>query len=272
MKKHIISLLTLLLILACKDASKPQVKPEKQEEIAKQLILNMIESLGGMGKYRKLKDVQYKLTYEDTLNQVKDVSLERYIFNGELSRGDYYVHTKNVFPKAEGVVTQAYTGDDAWCIVENEFVVHPQALKMVKFARKVSYFWFNMMYKMLDAGLIYTQMANRKTNWINYKIVKVTYDEKVTKTPDTFVLYINPKTKLVDQFIFYNLETEPRMMWVDYQEIQGLKFPKKLHYKPCDLNGVLKDEMPQAQKLYQEIELNVGLDRSLFNKPVVDNL
>ncbi len=247
------------------------VKTETVQNQGKKLVVEMTQALGGLEKYQKLKDVEYNLTYRDTAKKVQDVSIERYIFKDEKSYAEYSEHTKNVFPQSKNIVKQAFDGKQAWTIVDGHLIEDPQALKMVTFGRKTAYFWFNMMYKLLDPTIIYTVKPNRKVKGIDYNMVEVTYEKNTNAPQDTFLLYINPKTKLVDQFLFtlnFNGRSAPsRMMWVEFQEIDGLKFPQKMHYQVSDWEGNIKKGVLESEKLFSNIKFNNGFDESIFEKP-----
>jgi len=148
MKLALPFLMLLLLLIACQD---PQPTP-KQTSVptvtneATLLLQEMVASLGGLDAYNALDDVTYTYTYRDILKDVKDVSTEKYLYDGELSWAEYHEHKKNVHPDKEGPVTESWNGKEAWLIVEGNFVPAPPALKMVNFSRNTSFFWFNMMY------------------------------------------------------------------------------------------------------------------------------
>ena len=236
------------------------------------LIEEMVEALGGLEKYRALQDVTYTYSYRDMVSGVQDVSTEKYLYEGELSWGEFSIHTKNVFPDKEGPVTQAWNGKEAWLIVEGNFVPAPPALRMVVFSRNTSFFWLNMMYKLLDPGTIHKTLPNRKLGEIDYQIVEVTYEENIGDAQDRFILYINPETKLVDHFLFSNAffgpNVPPRIMHITYQTVDGLKFPKRQWYEPVDWDGNIK-EGPKSEKIYTDLTFNTGIEKSLFDKPIL---
>ncbi len=255
------------------------------------LIKEMVTAMGGLEKYRQLKDVTYTYTYRDMVNGKQDVSIEKYLYDGELSWGKYHIHNKNVAVGKEGPVTEAWNGQEAWTIVEGNFVPAPPALKMVAFARNTSFFWFNMMYKLLDSGTIHKQLPNRTFDGKEYTIVEITYEENIGDAQDRFVLYINPTTKLVEHFLFSNAffskKAPPRMMHITFQEVDGLKFPKRQWYEMADWDGnitKLKGAPPaeadlppkgppnNSEKIYTDIQFNTGIQKSLFDKPILTNI
>ena len=85
-------------------------------------------------------------------------------------------------------------------------------------------------------------------NGINYDKVKVTYDPAMTgKTMnDMYILYINPTTKLIDQFFFSlpvaGVEQPVILMKLEYSKVKGLNLPLKRYiYAPG------ADGKPQAE-------------------------
>jgi len=225
--KRLIIVCGIVSLLGCSEKKNRQQTNSKEISEGHELINEMIESLGGIKNYRKLKDVTFSLTYRDTIKKVQDVSTEKFLYDGELSWAKYHEHTKNVFPKSKNPVTQAWNGREAW---DGNFIPAPPAKKMAKFARNTSFFWFNMMYKMADSGIIHKMLPGRTYNGKDYKIVEVTYEENVGDAQDKFVLYLNQDTKLVDHFIFSNMffgpDVPPRLMHVEYEEYDGLNFPR----------------------------------------------
>jgi len=276
------SLISLALVIfifafvwACKQQSNANIVVHKDGNNSS-LIDQMIEALGGLENYNKLHDVTYNLVYRDTLKNVQDVSIEKYLYKGELSWAKYTEHTKNVFPESSNPVIQAWNGQEAWVIADGNFIPAPSAKRMARFARNTAFFWFNMMYKMADKGTHHKMLPEREFKGTNYNIVEVGYEEGVGDAQDRFVLYINPKTKLVDHFIFSNAffgpDVPPRMMHVTYEEYNGLKFPKKLAYEMSDWEGNLLPGPMRAEKLFSNVKFNTGISQDLFEKPKLENI
>ena len=273
MKSNHIFCLAILLFSACRQSTGDPAQADVNE--ATQIVQEMVSALGGLESYQSLQDVTYIYTYRDMDTGVQDVSTEKYLYDGELSWGEYTEHTKNVFPDKEGPVIQAWNGREAWLIVEGNFVPAPPALRMVVFSRNTSFFWFNMMYKMLDPGTIHRSLPGRVFEDVEYDIVEVTYEDHIGDAQDRFVLYINPNTKLVEHFIFSNAffgpDVPPRMMHIDYQTVGKMQFPLRQWYEPTDWEGNIK-EGSRSEKIYSEIVFNTGIDRSLFDKPILTDI
>jgi hypothetical protein len=73
------------------------------------LVEKMVAEVGGIDKLYSLRDVEYTYSYQDLTSGKKDVSLERYIFDGELSWAKYEAREKNVAPQLEGETFRATT-------------------------------------------------------------------------------------------------------------------------------------------------------------------
>lgn len=275
MKFSYIFLLVFLLFTACQEEHTPRGTPKTTANEATQLLEDMVDELGGMEAYRALADVTFTYTYRDTVKGVQDVSTEKFLYDGELAWAEYTTHTKNVFPDKEGPVQQAWNGEKPWLLVEGNFIPAPPALRVAKFARNTAFFWFNMMYKLLDPGAIHKLLPNRTFEGKEYQAVEVTYGEKVGDAQDKFILYINPETKLVDQFLFTNMffgAKDPRMMFVQYETVNGLKWPAYRKYKPADWEGNIQEEADWAEQISTDIQFNTGIERSLFDKPILTNI
>jgi len=73
------------------------------------LVEKVVEAAGGPGALKAKKDVEYTYLYRKGATGKLDVSVERYVFDGEKSWARYAVH-ENVEPDAQGRVIQGYDG------------------------------------------------------------------------------------------------------------------------------------------------------------------
>lgn len=183
---------------------------------ARQLIDQAINAVGGIEAMYALKDVSYSYT------SYRGTSEERYIFDGEISWGQST--TK------DGVTrTQFFDGSKAYVWLDDQPTEDPEALESALFSRKTNYYWLAMIQKLGDPGLIYSTAGKRMVEGIPYDLVDVTFEDGVGVAKDRYLLYINPYTKLVDQFLFTvaaaGRET-PIMMKYTYDTFPGgVKFP-----------------------------------------------
>ncbi|MEO1052702.1 MAG: DUF6503 family protein [Bacteroidota bacterium] len=244
---------------------------EEEPSEAKKLVMEMVAANGGVDKFNSLNDVEFEYTYTDLLGNLSDVSTERYIFDGEYSWAQYDVHDKFVMPGQEGSVIQGYNGNECWSTFAGAAVTDSATMKMTDFLRKTNYYWFTMMYKLLDPGLTYELQGKKTINDLEYDIVKVGFEGGVGDVQDTYVLYINPETKLVDQFLFTVLDfgiQDPLLMVVEYQDVDGVKVPSYRKYGPGSWEGDINpDGIWAAENHYKNVKFNNGFDKASFEKP-----
>nr|WP_321223144.1 DUF6503 family protein [uncultured Psychroserpens sp.] len=199
---------------------------------AHELVYQMTQKVGDYSKLANKKDVIYTYTYK-TPDGKTDVSTEKYIFNDELSYGAYSKHERTL-KNLKGLVEQGYDGKEYWLKNEGQIITDTTALKRVAFNRPTNYYWFTMMQKLLDPGLQYEYIKEQKLDTKIYDIVKVTFESKDDTPKDIYQLYINRDTKLVDQFLFTVMDfgrTEPMLMKMEYENIDGILIPTKRRYK-----------------------------------------
>lgn len=260
----VLSVFITMLAVACQQK---QINPQDNPG---SLVEQMVAAVGGLDKLYSLKDVEYTYTYHDLAEDKRDVSLERYVFDGELSWASYETREKNVVPQIKGEIIQGYNGKASWMTIDGQLVEdNPQLAKLCDFLRKTNYYWFTMMFKLLDQGVQYGYDGTRTVDGVDYDLVKITFGEGVGDVQDTYILYINPETKLVDQFLFTVMDfgiQEPFLMKVEYEEVEGLKLPAKRRAVRADWQGVPKDEN-WVTEISTNIKFNNGFDRSMFDKP-----
>ena len=257
--KNLFAILALLLTFSSLIA---------QNDKAKALIEQVVDAMGGIDAFYHLNDVEYTYTYHRLSDDKKDVSTERYIFNGELSWAKYDQHEVFALPQAEGTVVQCYDGKQTMVTVAGKTVEEQQAVGMSDFLRKVNYYWFAMFFKMMDPGLNYEYLGKRTTEGIEYEIVKVTFEDSVGDHQDTYVLYINPFTHLVDQFLFNVVGAgmnDPLLMKVQFKTIENVTLPVVRKYKPAeDWNGKPVEGEDWTLEISENIKFNNGFTKKDF--------
>lgn len=183
---------------------------------ARQLIDETIAAVGGLQAMHALKDVSYSYT------SYRGTSEERYIFDGEISWGKS--------TSADGKTrVQFFDGKEAFVWVDGMPTQDEKELKSAMFSRKTNYYWLAMIQKLGDPGLLYEYLGTRDYEGIPYELVDVTFEDGVGVAKDRYLLYINPYTKLVDQFLFTVAaagRSTPIMMKYTYDTFPGgVKFP-----------------------------------------------
>jgi hypothetical protein len=210
---------------------------------ATKLLKTLHERVGGWDLLAEQKDVEYKYIYSYADGK-QDISIERYIFDGEHSWAKYTKHEINVLPGQDGDVIQSYVFNKPSISLNGKTLDDQQAIGVSEFLRRANYFWLTMNFKLTDQGAIHKNIGKEIVNSIEYDKVGVTYDsEKVGKeVNDGYILYINPNTGLVDQFLFslpaFNVFEPVLKMVVEYDEVNGLILPlKRKIYQPDGQGG-----------------------------------
>lgn len=262
----------LILASCAEKKKKTEEKPMAEVEMEKepmydandpQSVLTAIEyAHGGWGDLWNKKDVAYTYTYHNTDANKKDVSVEKYIFDSEASLGHYTTHEINVMPGVEGEVTQFFNGEETKVMVGGTMNEDPQANTVGDFLRKANYFWFVMPYKLNDNGTIVTSEGQEELNGKTYDKLKVTYDPSITgkEQNDTYVLFVNPETKLIDRFHFslpFMGVAEPVIIAdYEYKDVEGqMLATKRSYYMPSEKGY---SESPNLVQTLTDIEFNNG--------------
>lgn len=199
---------------------------------SKSLLKALVAVNGGWQKLASKKDIEFTYVYHD-FTKGKDVSKERYIFDGEVSWGEYEQHEVNILPKSKGLVRQFKKDGISKVTLEGKHVTTEEAIKSADFFRSVNYFWLTMMYKLEDPGTIHKYLGQETIDGIKYDRVSLTYDSNRTgkKVNDEYILYFNPKTHLIDQFMFSLLAwgiTKPVLrMELNYELVEGVHVATK---------------------------------------------
>ncbi|MGB5683939.1 MAG: DUF6503 family protein [Polyangiales bacterium] len=236
---------------------------------AKALVAKVVEEAGGVDALRKKANVEYTYLYRRGETGALDVSVERYVFDGEKSWARYDVY-EGLNPGGKGPVVQGYDGRSTWQTVAGVKSSDADSLKKADFLRKTNFYWFAMTFKLLDPGLQYEYAGRRKVGDTTYELVKVTFDAGVGDVSDTYLLYINPNSWRVDQFLFTVLDfgkTEPLLMMVEYERVDGVLLPTKRRYTASDWSGQSTEDAKWTDEISVGIRFGNGFDESLFARP-----
>jgi len=269
MKSIYLSLIILfsLCLVSCKNDTKRTESTTKIPEFknnAHKLVYGMMDKVGDYNKLASKKDVVYTYTYQ-TPDGKKDVSTEKYIFDGELSYGKYETHERT-FPDLEGTIEQGYDGKNYWLKHNGEVIEDADRIKRVKFNRPTNYYWFTMWQKLMDPGLSYEYVKEETINDKEYDVVKITFESTDGMPKDIYQLYINKATKLVDQFLFTVADfglMEPKLMMVTHENIDGLMIPTKRKYKDSTWDADVS-EKPWINVTWTNINFDNELNPSDF--------
>ncbi len=247
------------------------VAPAEAAKDPEALIAGVVDAVGGAGALHARQDVEYTYLYRRPDGKL-DVSLERYVFDGELSWASYPVH-EGFIEDSPLEITQGYDGESSWIALGGDRLGAPQASKMADFLRKTNYYWFSMMFKLLDPGCLYSYEGTREHDGTTYDLVKLTFKSGVGDVSDTYLLYIHPETHLIDRFLFTVLDfglENPLLMEVRYEEIDGLQLPTYRRYAPAaGWDGALAADATWTEEISVGVRFGNGFDRSLFAAPPV---
>ena len=232
---------------------------------ANKIVADMIETLGGRQAFYNLGNVSYDFSYHDPNAPLTLSSKETYVFDGELSQGDFSEHG---FLGDNGKVLEGYDGKDAWVKFDGKVSEDPNALGVTRFLRKTNYYWFAMFFKLQDEGVNLEYLKTKKVEGKDYDLVKVSFGNSVGDAQDTYILYINQRTKLVDQFLFTIVAfgmNEPKLMKVHYETIEGIKIPTERVYIDSNWEGEVVGKK-WVTTYWTNIKFNTNIDRSIFSK------
>ena len=182
---------------------------------AQSLLSEAVAAVGGVEAMHKLKDVSFTYNYGGG-------SQERYIFDGEISWGKS--------KQKDGTTrVQFYDGNTVHVWIDGKKTEDEKAIQSAWFGRKTNYYWLAMIQKLADPGVIATYKGKRTYEGIEYDLLDITYEDGVGVAKDRYLLYVNPFTKMVDQFLFTVAAVgrqDPIMMKYQYESFEnGVKFP-----------------------------------------------
>ena len=272
----ILAITTMFVILtSCGEKAKKTIEAAKDSTSEKMMpkapvydtsdpasILASVEyAQGGWGDLWNKKDVQYSYDYRYPDGKA-DVSTERYIFATEASFGDYKQHDINAMPGAKGEVMQYFDGEKTVVMLDEKKVEDPQAIGGSEFLRRANYFWFVMPYKLNDKGTIAKYMGQEEYKGTTYDKVEVSYDASITgkEQNDTYILYVNPTTKMIDRF-YFSLPAmgmnEPLIVAdYEYEDIEGQKVATKRSIYMPSPDGY--SEEPNLVQTLTDVKFNNG--------------
>lgn len=275
MKINIAAVTILICLFAsCKSNDQNKSNDQKENNVTvpefqnkgHELVFKMVTKVGNYNKLVKKHDVTYTYTYSTPEGKI-NISTEKYIFAGEYSYGKYTKHGRTL-PQLEGIIEQGYDGKEYWLKHNGVVSTDENHLKKVAFNRPTNFYWFCMMQKLLDPGLNYEYIGEKSINDNDYDIVKITFNSENKQPKDTYQLYLNKETYLVDQFLFtiadFGVMT-PKLMQVEYEEIEGLLIPTKRQYKNSTWDADISDE-PWITATWTDIKFNTGITENDFKK------
>lgn len=234
---------------------------------ARQLIAEAIEATGGKQNFYNLGGVTYDYDYKSAEGSIELKSQETYDFDGEKSHARYTRHSVTA-PEGKRVV-EGYDGNECWVSTEGVLSMNKDANQFARFIRKTNYYWFSMFFKLLDDGVNHEYIGAKSVNDQAYDLVRITFGDGIGDAQDTYVLYINKETKLIDQFLFTITAfgvTEPNLMMYEYETINGIEIGTKRKYVKSNWEGeILEDTWSYTN--WTNIKFGKPEDQAMFYKP-----
>jgi len=271
MKFSVITILAISLCsISCNNkeqsrASNAKTVQETFQNKGHELIYKMVKKVGNYNDLKDKKDVIYTYTYE-TPDGKADISTEKYIFDGELSYGEYKQHQRTL-PKLEGTIEQGNDGKGYWLKQNGEVLNDTTALKRVAFSRPTNFYWFAMFQKLLDPGLKYEYLGEKEIEDKSYDIVKISFESENNRPTDIYQLYINKDSGLSDQFLFtvadFGIIETPLLMQIEYEKVDNLLIPTKRLYKRSTWDADVSDD-PWIKVNWTNIKFDNGLKQEDF--------
>jgi len=131
--------------------------------------------------------------------------------------------------------------------------------------------WFTMMHKLTDPGVISKYVGQEEVDGVNYDKVHVTYDVAVTgkQVNDIYIVYINPKNKMIEQFKFslpaFKVNDPVLLSKCHYTEIDGVKVINKREMFAPNAEGVYG---PMVTQTLENIKFNNGFTKETLSTSI----
>jgi len=206
---------------------------QKMDAKSKILLENLEAVNGTYDSLLALNDVQF--TYNKVIYGNTRTSQEKLIFNGEHSLSSYNGEYKN----QQGVVKRSSVKGKGLMSIDDEILPDEKSKKVAVYANSITFYWFTMMYKLTDPSTVSTYIGQEKVDSTVYDKVKLVFDysQSEKKSHDEYLLYFNPKTHLVDLFLYSEtngdvIKNPKAKVFVTYKKYQGIHVPViRKHFK-----------------------------------------
>jgi len=230
------------------------------------IISDMVKAVGGKENYFNKGGVSYNIEYNNPNTGIAFAGKETYVFDKELSSGIYSKHSL-IAPNG-GKVIEGFNGTDAWVKLNGQLLTDPKPNGVARFLRKTNYYWFSMLFKLQDTGVNLKHTGTASVEGRNYDLIKVTFGDTIGDAQDTYILYVNQRTLLVDQFLFTVVGfgvKDPFLMKLNYETVDGIKIPSERTYIEANWDGEIVGKK-WTTTYWENIEFGIANDATLFNK------
>ncbi|HLG21098.1 MAG TPA: DUF6503 family protein [Bdellovibrionota bacterium] len=202
----------------------------------------IVRAHGGREAFYTLRDVQYRLSVRDIATKQTMESLERYLFDKERSYAKYEKEDREEF----------FDGRTAQVLINGKKIEDRKKIHRAGIMRKRNYFLFSLPFKLLDHGVRYKNVGSRVVQERKYDVMDISFSGAAGEKADRLRLYLDPKSKRIDQFIFTNVAengNESFLMKCDWEEINGVWLATLRRYARSDWEGNLRGEWIADEKL-----------------------
>ncbi len=256
--KTICFLILFFCLFACQQ-EKPSAKTEQQVEYQNDAHRLVAETVSKTGNYEQLK-AMVDVTGTFTLLNSRGFKLVRnfqFIFDGEQAASQYEIERDSVTIKRE----EGFDGENVWQYENGVVVTDESKLKQVRNAQKTAFYLFAMNQKLLDPGLQYEFVRKDTVDAQFYDVVKVSFQDSIGDYQDTYYLYINQNTKLIDQYLLTVLAyeiTEPELVRCTYERFGEVMIPTHIRYTESTWEGdILEDKW--NEEIFEHLKFNQGV-------------
>lgn len=190
------------------------------------MVLRAIDAHGGLQAWYEAPTSSYAWEYS---NVGANLRFKTFLVADNRTRRIYHKFlTLGTPEKAEPFEGRfAWDGEKAW-------IVPPDVEKInARFWSSTGYYFEQIPFVLADPGLIYEPLPPEDLDQVPHDLVKVSYQNGVGDASDTYVLYLNQDTGMVDAIrytVTYNrrnqsAENLPETLFIyrDYVEVDGLK-------------------------------------------------
>ena len=258
MKNYLILALTLIIVLACKQETKPVVNADYFEEkldittsIYPENVTKILNAHGGIDQW-------------NTFNTL--------VFTMKKPIGDETT-TTDLKDRRSLIETDAfkigYTGKEAWLINkgENKYEGNPQ------FYYNLMFYFYAMPYVLADDGITYTNVEPLKVDSKTYPGIKISYAAEVGESPeDEYIMYYDAETNKMTWLgytvTYFTKEKSKDWHFIKYtnwQMVNEMLLPKTLEWYNAD-GFIIGDK--RNDLLFTDVILTKNkLENTVFAKP-----
>ena len=258
----LINLGLILSFLGCQEGDKIEFQNEAHRKVAE-----VLEKTGDKNDLLAMKDVNYRYTTRGPDGK-EDISQERYIFDERVSWACYLKHEAFIFPQVNAELCQMYDGNATFLTLDGELNLSLRDRTQSQHHRIANYHFFTLMQHLLDPGITYKGLPDKQVGGVNYEIVEITLQNPMAKKPDTYRLFINPETKLIDQMLFTVMtlgQETPQLMTLEYESFDRVMIPTRRKVQPSDWEATIKSDR-WVEEICSDVRFKNNYDKKTIIK------